>query len=94
MRRMFWVGVGAVAGFYAARRGEKVVDDARERGLGATVGLATTKVATATMATAKAVVGVGAAAGSRARSRTTGPPDVADTSPEAAAARPPREVRP
>ena len=32
MRRVFWLSVGAAAGYYAARKGQIVVDDARVRG--------------------------------------------------------------
>ena len=33
MRRLFWFSLGAGAGYYAARRGERFVAEARERGL-------------------------------------------------------------
>ena len=32
MRRMIWFGIGAAAGYVAARRGEQAVEEARERG--------------------------------------------------------------
>ena len=51
MRRLFWIGVGAAAGYYAARRGEEAVERARERGL---VGNVTLAAATASKVAATA----------------------------------------
>jgi hypothetical protein len=59
VRRMFWLSLGAAAGYYAARKGQVVVDEARERGL-ATAARVTTSVSRATVA-------VGEAVGSRTR---------------------------
>lgn len=42
MKRLFWMGVGAAAGYYAARRGEEAVERARERGVVGNVTLAAT----------------------------------------------------
>ena len=42
MKRLFWIGVGAAAGYYAARRGEEAVERARERGVVGNVTLAAT----------------------------------------------------
>ena len=33
MSRTFWVAIGAIGGVYAYRRGQRAVDNARERGL-------------------------------------------------------------
>lgn len=55
MRRLFWLGVGAAAGYYAARRGDEIVERARERGLVGNVSLAATtatKVAASAQRTA------------------------------------------
>lgn len=51
MKRLFWLGVGAAAGYYAARRGEEVVERARERGV---VGNVTLAASTATKVAATA----------------------------------------
>ena len=55
MRRLFWLSVGAAAGYYAARKGSEAVEQARERGLVGNVSLAATTaskvVASATRAT-------------------------------------------
>jgi hypothetical protein len=40
VRRLFWFSAGAAAGYYVARRGERFVVDARERGLVGNVSLA------------------------------------------------------
>ena len=99
MRRVFWLSVGAAAGYYAARKGQIVVDDARERGL---VGNVTWAAATATRvatAAAGASIAVGEALGSRSRhftsldapdhpSRSTSDTDPTSESPNT------REVRP
>lgn len=37
MRRMFWVAVGAAGGIYAYKRGERFVEESRERGVVLTV---------------------------------------------------------
>lgn len=63
MKRLFWVGVGAAAGYYAARRGEAAVERARERGLVGNVTLA----ATTAQKAAGAATRTAAALGERAR---------------------------
>ncbi|MGD9957004.1 MAG: hypothetical protein AB7V23_13135, partial [Candidatus Nanopelagicales bacterium] len=42
MKRLFWLGLGAAAGYYAARRGDEMVERARERGVVGNVSLAAT----------------------------------------------------
>jgi hypothetical protein len=51
VKRLFWLGVGAAAGYYAARRGDEVVERARERGV---VGNVTLAASTATKVAATA----------------------------------------
>jgi hypothetical protein len=78
---MIWFGIGAAAGYVVARRGEQVVDEARERGV---VGNLSLVAATATKAVATAsrtVVSVGEAAGSAARQRAAGPAATPSASP-------------
>jgi hypothetical protein len=64
---MFWVSLGAAAGYYAARRGQVVVDEARERGLVGNLTWAASTASKATAAAAVASVSVGEALGTRSR---------------------------
>lgn len=82
MRRLFWLGLGAAAGYYAARRGDEMVERARERGLVGNVSLAAT---TATKAAASA------SRTAAALRTTTGPARTAPSSP--APSSPTREAR-
>ncbi len=70
MSRLFWVSVGAVGGYYAARRGERLVEEARERGLVGNVTLAASTAAKAATGATKAA----AALGETVRARTAGRP--------------------
>jgi hypothetical protein len=70
MSRLFWVSVGAVGGFYVARRGERMVAEARERGV---VGNVTLAASTATKAAAGATRAA-AALGETVRARTGSAP--------------------
>jgi hypothetical protein len=63
VKRLFWLGVGAAAGYYAAKRGDEALDRARERGL---VGNVTLAAATAQKAAATATR-TAAALGEKAR---------------------------
>ncbi len=67
MRRMFWLSVGAAAGYYAARRGEQALEQARARGVVGNVTLAATTASKVAASATKAAVAVGEAAGSRTR---------------------------
>lgn len=67
MRRMFWLSLGAAAGYYAARKGQVVVDEARERGLVGNLTLAAATAARVTTSVSRATVAVGEAVGSRTR---------------------------
>ena len=73
MRRVFWFGLGAAAGYYAARRGEQVVEEARERGLVGNISLVASAATKAATTATKAAVSVGESAGSSARQRAAGP---------------------
>ena len=87
MKRLFWLGVGAAAGYYPARRGEEVLERARERGVVGNVTLAAstaTKVAATASRTAVTL-------GEKARSLSAEAPP-ADAPPPSRAAAPP--VRP
>ena len=73
MRRMIWFGIGAAAGYVAARRGEQAVEEARERGLVGNVSLVATTASKAAATASRTVLSVGEAAGSAARRRAAGP---------------------
>lgn len=99
MRRLFWVSVGAAAGYYAAKKGTVAVEDARARGLVGNVTLAAETATKLAAGTARAVASAGQAAGSRARTSrdarnhpatTTGVPVTTTRATSA----PAREVRP
>ena len=96
---MFWLSLGAAAGYYAARKGTEVVEDARERGLVGNVTLAAGTASKAALAAARATVAAGEAVGSRVRSRACGDAPVttqfaATSSPTTASPPHSREVRP
>jgi hypothetical protein len=65
---VFWLTVGAAAGYYAARKGSVLVEEARERGVVGNVTLAAATAGKAAAAASRATVAVGEAVGSRARS--------------------------
>jgi hypothetical protein len=69
VRRLFWFTAGAAAGYYVARRGERVVAEARERGVVGNVTLA------AGAASRLAQNAAHAAAGLAERTQATGPVD-------------------
>jgi hypothetical protein len=69
VRRLFWFGLGAAAGFYVARRGEQLVDDARERGAVGTLSAVAATAGRAATTAARTAVSVGESAGSAARQR-------------------------
>jgi hypothetical protein len=91
---MIWFGIGALAGYVAARRGEQVVEEARERGLVGSVSLVATTASKAAASASRTVLSVGEAAGSAARRRAAGPaapPSASDRpapSPTSSTARP------
>ncbi len=68
MRRMFWLSVGAAAGYYAARKGSVVVEEARDRGLVGNVTLAAATASKVAAGATRATVALGEAVGSRTRS--------------------------
>ena len=68
MRRVFWLSLGAAAGYYAARKGTVLVEEARERGVVGNVTLAAATAGKAAAAASRATLAVGEAVGSRARS--------------------------
>ena len=70
MRRMFWFSVGVAAGYYAARKGSVLVEEARERGVVGNVTLAAATAGRAAAAASRATLAVGEAVGSRTRSLT------------------------
>ena len=81
MKRLFWLSVGAAAGYYAARKGTEAVEQARERGLVGNVSLA---AATASKVAGSATRATSAVA---SRSRPTAEPSPAPApSPTAASA--------
>ena len=103
MRRLFWLSVGAAAGYYAARKGTVAVEQARERGLVGNVTLAASTASKAAATASRTTVAIGEAVGSRARALAEARSDDAVPSPAAptttgdGAPTPPtdsREVRP
>ena len=58
MRRLFWFTAGAAAGYYVARRGERLVVDARERGLVGNVSLAAGTATRLAQSASQAVAGL------------------------------------
>ncbi len=87
---MFWVSVGAAAGYYAARRGEQALEDARARGLVGNVVLLTTTATRIGMTASRVAMSVGEAAA--ARVRAVSDPQAAPMSP--ATPTYPRKARP
>jgi hypothetical protein len=79
VRRMFWLSLGAAAGYYAARKGQVVVDEARERGLVGNLTLAAATAARVTTSVSRATVAVGEAVGSRTRGTGPAAPDAPRT---------------
>ena len=90
MRRLFWLGVGAAAGYYAARRGDRLVQDARERGLVGNVTLAATTATKVASSATRTAVSIGEAAGSRVRTGAATP----EAGPVAAAPEPTADAPP
>ena len=62
MRRLFWLSVGAAAGYYAARKSSEAVEQARERGLVGNVTLAATTATKVAGSATRAVTAVGSMA--------------------------------
>lgn len=95
MKRLFWLGVGAAAGYYAARRGEEVVERARERGVVGNVTLAATTASKVAATASRTAVTLG----DRARALAAEPPGtesatVTPIRPASPTSSPSREVRP
>ncbi|MDA8435597.1 MAG: hypothetical protein M0Z98_06390 [Actinomycetales bacterium] len=67
MRRLFWLSVGAAAGYYAARKGTVAVEQARERGLVGNVTLVAGTASRLAATASRTTLAVGEAVGSRAR---------------------------
>jgi hypothetical protein len=86
MRRLFWLGVGAAAGYYAARRGDEMVERARERGLVGNVSLAATTATRVASSASRTAASLRSAASTSTGTGTTTPP--------AAPSSPTREARP
>jgi len=110
VRRLFWLSLGAAAGYYVARKGTVAVQQARERGLVGNVTLAAGSASRLAASASRTGVAVGEAVNQRARGvagPTTATPDrsaapdgtaAADTSGPQPSARPTststREARP
>jgi hypothetical protein len=90
MSRLFWVSVGAVGGYYAARRGERLVADARERGVVGNITLAATTAAKVTTTATRTAVSLGEAVRSRIAESPVAESPVAPPAPTDR----PREARP
>jgi hypothetical protein len=67
VRRLFWLSLGAAAGYYAARKSAEAVDQARERGLVGNVTLAAGTASRAAATASRSTVAIGEAMGARAR---------------------------
>ncbi len=72
MRRLFWLSVGAAAGYYAARKGTVAVEQARERGLVGNVTLAAGTASRVAATASRTTMAVGEVVGSRARALAEG----------------------
>ncbi|HSN05735.1 MAG TPA: hypothetical protein VLV82_00175 [Candidatus Angelobacter sp.] len=72
MRRLFWMSVGAAAGYYAARKGSAAVEQARERGLVGNVTLAASTATKVVQTASRTTVALGETVGSRARALADG----------------------
>jgi hypothetical protein len=94
VRRMIWFGIGAAAGYVAARRGEQAVEEARERGLVGNVSLVATTASKAAATASRTVLSVGEAAGSAARRRAAGPAATPSASERPAPSPTPSTARP
>lgn len=84
VRRMIWFGLGAAAGYVVARRGERLVDEARERGVVGNVTLVAGSATKLAAGASKAVVSLGESAGSSVRQRAAGPAPTPSASPRPA----------
>jgi len=62
VKRLFWLSVGAAAGYYAARKSSEAVEQARERGLVGNVTLAASTASKVAGSATKAVTAVGSKA--------------------------------
>jgi hypothetical protein len=67
VRRLFWLSVGAAAGYYVARKGTVAVEQARERGLVGNVTLAAGSASRLAASASRTGVAVGEAVNARAR---------------------------
>ena len=95
MKRLFWIGVGAAAGYYAARRGEEAVERARERGVVGNVTLAATTASKVAATASRTAVALGEKARSLAAEQA-GPESATVTPirPTSSTSSTSREVRP
>ena len=84
MRRLFWLSLGAAAGYYAARKSSEAVSQARERGLVGNVTLAAGTASKAAATASRTTVAVGEAMGARARGVGRPPVVGVDPAPPAA----------
>ncbi|HEY5134928.1 MAG TPA: hypothetical protein VIJ41_04020 [Candidatus Nanopelagicales bacterium] len=78
MRRLFWLSVGAAAGYYVARKGTVALEQARERGLVGNVMLAAGSASRLAASASRTGGAVGEAVNARARGvagPTTATPD-------------------
>jgi septal ring-binding cell division protein DamX len=99
VKRLFWLGVGAAAGYYAAKRGDEALERARERGLvgNVTLAAATAQKAAATATRTAAALGEKARAAADAQTApapTAEPTPAPRTSPTPSSPSTSREVRP
>lgn len=72
MRRTVWVALGATAGVIAYRRGQKLLEEARERGVVGSVQAATISASTVA-ASARSLLGTVAASAPATASATANP---------------------
>jgi hypothetical protein len=98
VRRLFWLSVGAAAGYYVARKGTVAVEQARERGLVGNVTLAAGSASKLAASASRTGVAVGEAVNARARGLGQLPSAAPDTPAPQQPARPTststREARP
>jgi hypothetical protein len=95
MRRLFWLGVGAAAGYYAARRGEEAVERARERGVVGNVTLAASTATKVAGTASRTAVALGEKARSLAADHASDPSGASAPRPSSSPAHSTsREVRP
>ncbi len=93
MRRLFWIGVGAAAGYYAARRGEEAVERVRERGVVGNVTLAASTATKVAATASRTAVTLGEKARALA-SEPAGSEQATPIRPTSTTSSPSREVRP